>query len=62
MADHWMQKAFAHNKGSFTRSAAKHGEGVQEYAHEVAGNPRASTRDKRRANLAILAKKLAHKR
>ncbi len=51
------------NRGKFTKSAKNAGEGVQEHAHEVMDNPRASGKEKKRANFAISARKWAkHKR
>jgi hypothetical protein len=49
------------NKGKFTASAKSKGEGVQQYAHQVMGNPDASTTERRRANFAIQAKRWNHK-
>ena len=49
------------NKGKFTRSAERHGEGVQQYAHQVVGNPDASEVQRKRAQFAINAKKWNHK-
>jgi len=48
------------NKGKFTASAKAAGEGVQEHAHKVMSNPKATTLQKRRANFAIQAKKWHH--
>jgi len=45
------------NEGKFTASADKAGEGVQEHAHSVKNNPRATKLQKERANFAINAKK-----
>jgi hypothetical protein len=58
MADkkHWMQKAFAHNKGSFTKEAKAAGKGVQEFAEEKKD---AGGREGKRANLALTAKRIA---
>ena len=48
------------NKGKFTASAKRAGEGVQEYAHHVLVDPNATTLQKRRANFAINAKRFKH--
>lgn len=48
------------NKGKFTASAEKHGEGVQTYAKEVVGNPNASEVQRKRAQFAINARKWKH--
>lgn len=59
----WMQKAFAKNKGKFTRAAKKAGMSVQAYAKKVtAPGSKASTKLKREANLAKTAKKIAQRR
>ena len=50
----------AKNKGKFTKSAKKAGEGVQEHAKNVMSNPKASKLQKERANFAIQAKKWNH--
>ena len=63
MAEHWMQKAFAKNKGKFTKKAKAAGESVQEHAKEVLSpKSKASTTTKREANLARTAKKIANKK
>ena len=49
------------NRGKFTASAHKAGEGVQEHAHAVMNNPNASPLQRKRANFAIQAKKWHHK-
>jgi hypothetical protein len=41
--------------GSFTAAANAHKEGVQAYAHDVVGDPHASTSMKRKAQFAINA-------
>lgn len=48
------------NRGKFTASAKKAGEGVQEHAHKVVNDPNATTLQKRRAQFAINAKKWHH--
>lgn len=45
------------NRGKFTASAKRAGEGVQEHAHKVVNDPNATTLQKRRAQFAINAKK-----
>lgn len=50
------------NRGKFTASAKRAGEGVQEHAHKVMNNPNATTLQKRRANFAIQAAKWSHKK
>lgn len=50
------------NRGKFTKSAKAAGKSVQEHAHSVMNNPKASTLQRRRANFAIQAKKWAKKR
>ena len=45
------------NKGKFSASAKRAGEGVQEHAHKVMNDPNATTLQKKRANFAIQAKK-----
>ena len=45
------------NKGKFTASAKKAGEGVQEHAAEVLKDPKASPTQKKRANFARNAAK-----
>ena len=50
------------NRGKFTKSAKAAGQSVQEHAHSVMNNPKASTLQRRRANFAIQAKKWAKKR
>lgn len=45
------------NRGKFSASAKRAGEGVQEYAHKVMNDPNATTLQKKRANFAIQAKK-----
>jgi hypothetical protein len=60
MADHWMQKAFAKNKGRFTAKAKKDGKTVAQEASAVTKpGSKASTKVKREANLAKTAKKIA---
>lgn len=49
-------------RGKFTKSAKAAGQSVQEHAHSVMNNPKASTLQRRRANFAIQAKKWAKKR
>ena len=48
------------NKGKFTTSAKKAGEGVQEHAHSVMSNPNVTPLERKRANFAIQAKKWHH--
>lgn len=48
------------NKGKFTASAKRAGEGVQQYAHEVVNNPKSSEVQRKRAQFAINAKKFHH--
>lgn len=48
------------NRGKFTASAKKAGEGVQEHARKVVNDPKATTLQKRRAQFAINAKKWKH--
>lgn len=45
------------NRGKFSASAKRAGEGVQEHAHKVMNDPNATTLQKKRANFAIQAKK-----
>lgn len=45
------------NRGKFTASAKKAGEGVQEHAHKVVNDPNATPLQKKRAQFAINAKK-----
>jgi hypothetical protein len=47
------------NRGKFTKAAKNAGEGVQEHAKNVMSNPRASGKEKKRANFAIQARKWA---
>lgn len=53
-------KIKAANKGKFTASAKAAGEGVQEHAHKVMSNPKASPLQKKRANFAIQAARWRH--
>lgn len=48
------------NRGKFTRSAKAAGQSVQEYAHTVLNNPKATTLQKKRAQFAINASKWKH--
>lgn len=48
------------NKGKFTASAKRAGEGVQAYASDVLSDPSASPTLKKRANFAKNAKKWNH--
>lgn len=57
MAEHWMQKAFANSHGQFKAKAHKAGMSTEAYAKKQKGNPKASTRTKRQANLAMLGAK-----
>lgn len=45
------------NRGKFTASARRAGEGVQEHAHNVMNNPNSTPLQRKRANFAIQAKK-----
>ena len=45
------------NRGKFTASSKKAGESVQEHAKSVLSNPRASAKEKKRANFARNAAK-----
>ena len=45
------------NRGKFSASAKRAGEGVQEHDHKVMNDPNATTLQKKRANFAIQAKK-----
>jgi hypothetical protein len=45
------------NRGKFTASANKAGESVQQHATSVLNNPRASKKEKQRANFARNARK-----
>jgi len=66
MAKKFLQKARASmgrkgTVGAFTKSAKKAGEGVQEHASHVLANPKASERDRKRAqfaqNMAAISKR-----
>lgn len=48
------------NRGTFTASAKKAGESVQQHAKSVLSNPNASAKEKKRANFARNAKKWKH--
>lgn len=48
------------NKGKFTESAKRAGEGVQEHAHNVVNNPNSTELQRKRAQFAINAKKFNH--
>ena len=48
------------NRGKFTASANKAGESVQQHAKSVLNNPRASKKEKMRANFARNARKWHH--
>lgn len=50
------------NRGKFTASAKRAGQTVQQHAHSVLNNPKASKLQKKRAQFAINMKKLANKR
>ena len=50
------------NKGKFTASAKRAGEGVQEHAHHVMNDPNATTLQKRRANFTIQAARWSRKK
>lgn len=45
------------NRGKFTASARRAGEGVQEHAHKIMNDPNATPLQRRRANFAIQAKR-----
>lgn len=49
------------NRGKFTKAAKASGESVQEYAHSVLNNPKATKLQKKRAQFAVNAKKWHHK-
>ena len=49
------------NRGKFTKAAKAAGESVQEYAHSVLNNPKATKLQKKRAQFAVNAKKWHHK-
>lgn len=53
----WMQKAFANSHGQFREKAHKAGMSTTAYAKKEAGDPHASTKTKRQANLAKLGMK-----
>ncbi len=55
MAEHWMQKAFAHSHGQFKTKAKKAGKSVAEMAAHPGKD--ATTKTKRQANLAELGMK-----
>lgn len=50
------------NRGKFTASAKRAGEGVQEHAHKVVNNPNASETQRKRAQFAINAARWSHKK
>ena len=49
------------NRGKFTKAAKAAGESVQEHAHSVLNNPKATKLQKKRAQFAINSKKWHHK-
>lgn len=49
------------NRGKFTKAAKAAGESVQEYAHSILNNPKATKLQKKRAQFAVNAKKWRHK-
>lgn len=49
------------NRGKFTKAAKAAGESVQEHAHSVLNNPKATKLQKKRAQFAVNAKKWHHK-
>lgn len=49
------------NRGKFTKAAKAAGESVQEHAHSVLNNPKATKLQKKRAQFAVNAKKWNHK-
>jgi hypothetical protein len=62
MAKKWMQQAFAKNQGKFSASAKRAHKSTLAYANAVLKNPKASTTQKRRANLAKTAIKISRSR
>lgn len=50
------------NRGKFTTSAKRAGQTVQQHAHSVLNNSKASKLQKKRAQFAINMKKIANKR
>lgn len=50
------------NRGKFTASAKKAGQSVQQHAHSVLNNPKASKLQKKRAQFAVNMKKIAKRR
>jgi hypothetical protein len=52
---HWMEKAFSKNKGSFRKSAQKHGLSTHAFAEKEKG---AGGKVGKRANLALTAMKI----
>ena len=50
------------NRGKFTRSAKKAGRSVQAHARAVVNDPKATKKQKKRAQFAINAKKWKHKK
>jgi hypothetical protein len=62
MANRWMQKeskreAHAGTKGSFSASAARHGESTQQYAHE---HDKGNSKTAKRARMAEMFAKAKH--
>lgn len=49
------------NRGKFTKAAKAAGESVQEHAHSVLNNPKATKLQKKRAQFAVNARKWHHK-
>lgn len=49
------------NRGKFTKAAKAAGESVQEHAHSILNNPKATKLQKKRAQFAVNAKKWHHK-
>lgn len=49
------------NRGKFTKAAKAAGESVQEHAHSVLNNPKATKLQKKRAQFAVNSKKWHHK-
>ena len=49
------------NRGKFTKAAKAAGKSVQEYAHSVLNNPKATKLQKKRAQFVVNSKKWHHK-
>lgn len=61
MAEKWMQKAFANSHGQFKAKAHKAGMSTAAFAKKEAHSPTASTKTKRQANLANIARSVNHR-